>query len=130
MKTKLFRGTLVVVLVLLVSCSSAMEKDAKRVAEIQFSTQKYSMRILCGDIGISDIGEAEELDNAATEMDEIEKKYASDTDKEKFNSLVVIEIAKFKPELDRLQKELEEKYPNINTLNSMNDALEGMLDSK
>lgn len=77
-------------------CSNnSIEQDAKKVAELQCKAQKLMQKATEGDISVLD--EATKLtEEAAALSEEIEGKYTSDSDLEKFTAAFAKEMSKCK----------------------------------
>lgn len=66
----------------LMSCSSAIERDAKKAAELACKAQKMSKQVMSGDISME---ESMELADEATQlMQEMQRKYDSGEDYKAF----------------------------------------------
>ena len=79
--------------VILTSCDGAngIEKDAKKVADLQCKAQKLLLKAASGDVSI--IAESTKLaGEAATLSKEMETKYTLETDKQKFAEALLKEM--------------------------------------
>ena len=76
-------GAILFVSFILSSCGNSIERDAKKVADIQCKAQKLMQKVTSGDMSV--MTEATKLSSEATSLQqELEGKYISDADKQKF----------------------------------------------
>jgi hypothetical protein len=89
-------GIMTISLFLMTGCgNNSIEKDAKRVAELQCKAQKLMTQATSGDISI--LAESQKLGaEAASLQKELEGKYTSDSDKEKFTQALLKEMSNCK----------------------------------
>lgn len=88
-KLRLFLS-LPLITILLFSCTS-IESDAKKVAKLQCEAEKIMQKVLSGDLSV--IEESKELASEAEALKkEIEEKYTSDSDKDKFADALLKEM--------------------------------------
>lgn len=74
--------TFIPVFLFFLSCSSSIQKDAKKAAELSCEAKKMSEKVFEGEISME---ESMELDNKATQfLIEMQKKYSSMDEYEKF----------------------------------------------
>lgn len=84
-----FLVALLFVSIILSSCnSSQIEKDAKKLAELNCEIQKIAQKAATGDMSVMTEGK-DLADKAAALRGELEKKYTSDSDKRKFAEALV-----------------------------------------
>ena len=86
-------GAMVFATLILTSCGSSVESDAKKLAELQCKSQKLSEKVLAGDMSVS----AESMTlatDAAKLSEEIEGKYTTDEEKQKFEEALLKEMGK------------------------------------
>jgi predicted small secreted protein len=86
-------GAIVFATFSLTSCGSSVESDAKKLAELQCKSQKLSEKVLSGDMSVS----AESMTlatDAAKLAQEIEGKYTTDEEKQKFEDALMQEMGK------------------------------------
>jgi hypothetical protein len=78
--------------VILISCgSNSIDSDAKRVAELQCKSQQLMLKAASGDMDI--VAENNNLMIELAELaEEMEGKYSSDSDKEKFSKALMKEM--------------------------------------
>ena len=86
-------GTVLISFFLFIACNnSSLEKDAKKIAEIQCKAQKMAIKAASGDMSV-----LEESSKLAMESDSIvkaiEKKYVSESDKKKLAEEVLKAMA-------------------------------------
>lgn len=95
-KAKIFAGVILVASVIITSCGgSSIESDAKKVAELQCKAQELMQKAASGDMSLME--ESTKLTSeAATLSNEMEGKYTSDADKQKFAEALLREISKCK----------------------------------
>ena len=94
-QTITFFGKLLLASVILTSCGSSIESDAKKVAELQCKAQKIMQEAASGDIALTEKS-SKLLFEAAALSNEMIGKYTSDTDKQKFAEAVLKEMDKCK----------------------------------
>ena len=84
MKTlKMFSAIIVVAAFGLFSCSSSLENDAQKVADLQCKAQQLMGKAATGDLSV--VSEGTALMTEASELtNEMQSKYSSDEDKAKF----------------------------------------------
>ena len=76
-------GAILFASVILTSCGSSIDSDAKKVADIECKSQKLMQKASSGDMSV--ISESTKLAaEAANLTKELEGKYSSSADKEKF----------------------------------------------
>lgn len=86
-------GAIIFATFTLTSCGSSVESDAKKLAELQCKSQKLSEKVLSGDMSVS----AESMTlatDAAKLAQEIEGKYTTDEEKQKFEEALMQEMGK------------------------------------
>ncbi|SFN73340.1 hypothetical protein SAMN05421738_1323 [Algoriella xinjiangensis] len=86
-------GAIIFATFTLTSCGSSVESDAKKLAELQCKSQKLSEKVLSGDMSVS----AESMTlatDAAKLAQEIEGKYTTDEEKQKFEEALLKEMGK------------------------------------
>lgn len=86
-------GAIIFATFTLTSCGSSVESDAKKLAELQCKSQKLSEKVLSGDMSVS----AESMTlatDAAKLLQEIEGKYTTDEEKQKFEEALMQEMGK------------------------------------
>lgn len=84
-------GAMVFATLILTSCGSTVESDAKKLAELQCKSQKLSQKILAGDMSVS----AESMSlaaDAAKFSQEIKGKYTTDEEKKRFSEALLKEM--------------------------------------
>ncbi len=88
-------GAMVFATLILTSCGSTVESDAKKLAELQCKSQKLSQKILAGDMSVS----AESMSlaaDAAKFSQEIKGKYTTDEEKKRFSEALLKEMGNCK----------------------------------
>ena len=76
--------------ILLSSCGSSLESDAKKIAELQCKTMKISEKIQSGELDASNATESMSFALEASELaQEIEGKYTTDEEKKEFGKAVI-----------------------------------------
>jgi hypothetical protein len=85
-------GAILFASVILTSCGGgSIEKDAKKVAELQCKAQELIQKATSGDMSVME--ESTKLaSEAATLSKEMEEKYTSDSDKKKFAEALLKEM--------------------------------------
>jgi hypothetical protein len=89
-------GAVLFASVMLVSCGGdSIQSDAKKVAELQCKAQELMQKATSGDMSV--VEESTKLANeAATLSKEMEGKYTSDSDKQKFSEALLKEMGNCK----------------------------------
>jgi hypothetical protein len=89
-------GAIMIVSVVLTSCGgSSIESDAKKVADLQCKAQQLMQKANAGDMSV--IAESTKLASEATSLSkEMEGKYTSDSDKQKFAEALLKEMGNCK----------------------------------
>jgi len=89
-------GAILFASTILTSCGGgSIERDAKRVAELQCKAQKLMQRVTSGDMSVME--ESTKLTSEAESLSkELEGKYTSDSDKEKFAEALLKEMGNCK----------------------------------
>jgi hypothetical protein len=87
-----FIGTLLITTLLITSCgSSAVESDAKKVADLQCRAQKLAQQAMSGDMSV--LEESTKLTAEATALaNELKGKYESESDRKKFAEAYAAEL--------------------------------------
>ena len=81
-------GAVLLSCMLLVGCGGSIESDAKKVADLQCKAQKLASKASSGDMSV--ITESSKLAlEAESLVKEIERKYTSESDKEKFSKALL-----------------------------------------
>jgi len=89
-------GVLLFAIAILTSCGAAsIESDAKKVAELQCKAQKLMQEAASGDMALLEKS-SKLATEAATLSNEMQGKYNSDADKQKFAEALLKEISKCK----------------------------------
>lgn len=85
-------GVVLISSVVLTSCSGgSIENDAKKVAELQCKAQKLMQKATSGDMSV--LEESTKLATEASSLSkEMEGKYTSDSDKQKFGEALLKEM--------------------------------------
>ena len=91
-KSMTFFGAILFALFILTSCgNSSIDRDAKKVADLQCRAQQLMQKAATGDMSVME--ESTKLANeAATLSKEMEDKYTSDSDKKKFAEALLKEM--------------------------------------
>lgn len=89
-------GAIICASTILTGCAgSSIESDAKKLAEIQCKAQKLIEKATTGDM--SAIEQSTKLTSEAAALSkEMERKYTSDSDKQKFTAALLSEMGKCK----------------------------------
>ena len=89
-------GAILFTSVILTSCSGgSIESDAKKVAELQCKAQKLMLEATSGDMSV--MAESSKLTSEALALSkEMEGKYTSDSDKQKFAEALLKEMGNCK----------------------------------
>ena len=88
-------GAVLFASLILTSCGSSVESDAKKLAELQCESQKLSEKILAGDISVT----TESMNlaaDAAKLAEEVKEKYTSDEEIKKFEEALMNEMGNCK----------------------------------
>jgi hypothetical protein len=95
-KVSIVLGTIMLATALLTSCGgNSIESDAKKVAELQCKAQQLALKAASGDMSI--LEESTKLSTeAAALVDEMENKYSSESDKQKFGEAILKEMSNCK----------------------------------
>jgi len=85
-------GAMFIVAVIMTSCGDgSLQKDAKKVAELQCKANKLMQEITSGNMSVME--ESTQLASEAASLSkEMEGKYSSDSDKEKFAEALLKEM--------------------------------------
>lgn len=94
MKNKIrILGAMLLAALILVSCSSSIESDAKKVAELQCQATELMQKAMSGDTSV--MKESQKLADKAAELtQEMQRKYTSESDRKKFTEALAEEIGK------------------------------------
>jgi len=95
-KVSILLGSFFVLATFLSSCGgNSIESDAKKVAELQCKAQQLALKAASGDMSI--IEESTKLSTEAVALaSEMENKYTSDADKQKFGEALLKEMSNCK----------------------------------
>jgi hypothetical protein len=95
-KVSIVLGTIMLATALLTSCGgNSIESDAKKVAELQCKAQQLALKAASGDMSI--LEESTKLSTeAAALVGEMENKYSSESDKQKFGEAILKEMSNCK----------------------------------
>ncbi|WP_159520121.1 hypothetical protein [Sunxiuqinia indica] len=90
-KTIRIIGTIALAAFLFASCGNSIESDAKKVAELQCEAQELMQKVMAGDASLME--ESSKLAEKAAELSlEMEKKYDSASDRQKFAEALLKEM--------------------------------------
>ncbi len=88
-------GAILLATSILTSCGGSIESDAKKVAEVQCKAQKLMEKAASGDM--STMAESQSLAAEAIALQkEMEGKYTSEADQQKFNEALLKEVGNCK----------------------------------
>lgn len=95
-KVSIVLGTVLMLTTFLSSCGgNSIESDAKKVAELQCKAQQLALKAASGDMSI--LEESTKLSTEAAALaSEMENKYTSDSDKQKFGEALLKEMGNCK----------------------------------
>lgn len=95
-KTMTIWGVLIITSTILISCGGgSVESDAKKVAELQCKAQKLMQKATSGDMSVME--ESTKLTSEAAALSkEMEGKYTTDSDKQKFAEALMKEMGNCK----------------------------------
>lgn len=84
-------AAVMLVIIVFHSCGSSIERDAKKVAELQCEAEKLMQKALSGDQSVME--ESKELASEAEALSqELEEKYTLESDREKFTEAFLKEM--------------------------------------